>query len=344
MTSALETLTGLTNTLKSKAKTRRDQDNLIFARIKEDRDFELNKNRESRFTVTGLVTSTPPLDAKERKEFFRLKLAALVEEACPDSELDPKPEVLDVYVNMRYGQDSPFLEGRMNTAAASSAFRVAASQLAKDESPNFKGLFIANAVTLATRVRIEILRAISKTLISDDTESFVQGFSSRPLLHYHMRDHCFRQIEGTNRTYSFVEAVAKFGDNVSQADLIPSYRRARPAFIGCMEQYFVVLREGANASELVGASGSNQRPVGSRGSRGGWGSGRGGGTSYSGSGRSRGGRQGRGGHRGRGRGLTPNRSDLIATRLVLDPRKRRLSDDADDAFSPSKRGSHNAME
>ncbi len=174
VTSALHTLTGLTSTIQTDVRTRREQDNLIFARLKEDRDFEFNKNREDRFTVTGLSTPNPPRDPKERKDFYRLQLQELVDKACPDSE--PKPRVVDVFVNMRNGQGSPFLEGRMESAASSSLFRVAASKLARDEDPDFASLFIANSVTLATRVRIEILRAISKVInfvyLFDDHRSY----------------------------------------------------------------------------------------------------------------------------------------------------------------------------
>jgi len=170
----LHTLTGLTSTIQTDVRTRREQDNLIFARLKEDRDFEFNKNREDRFTVTGLSTPNPPRDPKERKDFYRLQLQELVDKACPDSE--PKPRVVDVFVNMRNGQGSPFLEGRMESAASSSLFRVAASKLARDEDPDFASLFIANSVTLATRVRIEILRAISKVInfvyLFDDHRSY----------------------------------------------------------------------------------------------------------------------------------------------------------------------------
>ena len=322
VSTALETLTGLTSNLSSEVKVRRNQDNLIFARLKEDRDYEFNRNRENRFTVTGLVLPSIPSDPKERKEFFRVKLNELFAEACPELELDPKPDVVDVYVNMRYGQESPFLEARMNSVEAASAFRVAASQLARDESPNFKDLFIANAVTLSTRVRIEILRAISKALTTDETEAFVQGFSSRPLLHYHTLEHCHRRIEGTGRSYTFVEAVSKFGDQATPYSLLPAYRRARPAFIGCMEQYFVVLKEG----EPPGLSGPlSSRGGGSFGSRGYRGA-RGGGA--------------RGGWRGgRSQSTTP-RGNLARSRQgfkgrALSQKRRWENDDATE--TPSKK-------
>lgn len=258
VSSALATLTSMTSTMKAEVQVRREQDNLVFARLKEDRDFELNKNRENRFTLTGFAPTGAPADARERKDFFKLKLQELVDEACPETL--PRPEVIDVYVNMRPGQDSPFLEGRMDSAASSSAFRTAASKLIKDEAPRFKDLFVANAVTLSTRVRIEILRAISKILVSDHTESFVQGFSSRPLLHYKTKEHVQYYIDGANRTYSFVEAVAKFGHLVPQYSLASAYRRARPAFAGCLEQYFVILKESGPGE--INVTGSNLTPIG----------------------------------------------------------------------------------
>jgi len=264
VSSALNTLSGLTSTLRSEVQTRRSQDNLIFARLKEDRDFEFNKNREDRFTVSGLVTSSPPKDPQDRKEFYRLRLQHLVDIACPDFE--PKPLVVDVFVNLRNGQSSPFLEGRMDTVASASAFRVAASKLAKEENPDFKDLFIANAVTLATRVRIEILRAISKVLTTENTDSFVQGFSSRPLLHYYRSEGSTISVEGVNRTYTFVEAVSKFGHLVPPSGLLNAYKRARPSFNGCLEQYFVILREEGPPI----ASGFNAAPLGTRGGHSDW--------------------------------------------------------------------------
>lgn len=178
LTSAVRELTDVTQQFQADVLSRREQDNLVFARLKEDRDFELNKSRENRFTVSGLQLrgdQVPPRDPVQRKEFFREILQKLVDEACP--EVIPKPEVKDVYVNMRHGLGAPFIEGRMDSVISASAFRVAGSKLAKAESANFKGLFIANAVTLTTRVRIEILRALGTILTSGTQEAFVKGFS-----------------------------------------------------------------------------------------------------------------------------------------------------------------------
>lgn len=242
LSNAVSSLSVLTGNLRSEFATRRLQDNLIFARLKEDQDYALNKNREDRFTVSGLkLSQAPPQNALERKNFFKDLLTGLVLEACPD--LNPPPQVLDVFVNMRYGRGAPFIEGRLDSAASSSAFRIAAAGLAKMETSRFASLFVANSVTLTTRVRIEILKALAKLLTTTSEEAYVQSFTSRPMLHYQSRDHVLHPLPGTNRSYSFVEAVGRWGDRLTTVMLLPAYKRARPAFIGCLEQYFVVLKE-----------------------------------------------------------------------------------------------------
>lgn len=326
---AVSSLTALTSNLKAEVTTRRAQDNLVFARLKEDQDFSYNKNREDRFTVTGLkVSSPPPKDALERKEFFRTLLAGLILEACP--ELTPQPKILDVFVNMRYGRGTPFIEARLDTVSAASTFRVAAAKLAKVDGSSFSGLFVANSVTLTTRVRIEILRAIAKRLTTENEEAFVQGFSSRPMLHYQTRDHVPHPTAGTNRSYSFVEAVGRWGAQLTTVELLPAYRRARPAFIGSLEQYFVVLKESEPIDPACGfdqlfASGSNSYPLGAANVRG---SGYGSRPSYR-SFRSRGSARGSFG-RGQSRSGPESSSSQAVNR-----RKRSASNDVE--FAPSKK-------
>ena len=290
LSSAVSDLTALTQNFRDDVLVRRSQDNLVFARLKEDRDFELNKARENRFTLSGLKLrgdQVPPPDAVQRKEFFKGIIQALVDEACPD--IEPKPLVQDVYVNMRRGIGTPFFEVRMDSVASSTSFRVAGSKLAKSETPppNFAGLFIANAVTLTTRVRIEILRALSKILTSGTQDAFVKGFTSRPVLLVKAKGPATDPADiptsqpaatQTGRSFTFCEAIEKWGYLLVPANLVMAYRKARPAFIGCLEQYFVVLKEHQDEEaadifdHLTGASSSNSAPLGFRGSH------RGGGT------------------------------------------------------------------
>jgi len=221
----------------------------------------------------------------------------------------------------------------MDSVASSLAFRSAVSQLSKEEAPSFAGLFIANSVTLSTRVRIEVLRAISNVLTTNNTESFVQSVSSRPILHYYTREGINHVIPGANRTFTFVEAVDRFGSLVPPSGLIKAYRRARPAFNGCLEQYFVILKESEpQLPPEPPSQGPNSFPLGTRGSFGARGSGLG---------RVR---RGRDGTPGRFRGH-PQRGNLRRSAMGRgqrgqDPRKRPNDEDSTLISTPSKRTVH----
>jgi hypothetical protein len=235
--------------LRSDVTRRRLQDNLVFARIKEDRDFEINRTREDRCTISGVTVSTaPPTDPKERKEFFRAFISDLVVEALP--EADVPPQVLDVVVNMRFGRGPPFFEVKFDSVASSLLFRIAASKLAKAGTGSFKGVFVSNTVNLSTRIRIDIMKLIAKRLTTTTEFAYVQGFSSRPTLHYLTREAdpalapepaVSHPAPGTGRSYTFTESVERWGNLLASHSLDPIRRKAMPAFSGCLEQYFVVL-------------------------------------------------------------------------------------------------------
>jgi hypothetical protein len=170
----------------------------------------------------------------------------------------------------------------------------------------------------------------------------VQGFSSRPLLHYYVRDESNARVEGANRTYTFVEAVTKFGSLVPPVGLLPAYKRARPTFNGCMEQYFVILKE-AGPSIQSTLSAPNLMPLGAAGHPGDW----------RGSHRSRGPRGQRGGRGGYSRGssvggysrgslvrpVSASRGRGFSSRNRDDTRKR-LLESGDEAGTPSKKNVH----
>ncbi len=249
--------------LETQVRLRRQRDNLVFARIKEESDGELNRSREDRVVISGLDRFSGSLTShQEKKDHYKAVVADLVLKACPD--LDPVPSILDVIVNLRR-EGNPSIEVKFSSVAAALTFRKAAASLAKAEDPNFVRLFFANSITQATRVRIEIMKAISLKLTTPTEKAYVQGFISRPVLRYLSRDPAVTHCAGTGRSYSFVDSVNRFGDLLLQSELTTAYRRAGSTFRGAMEQYFVVLNE---ADDLPVASGSNQVPVGHRGGRG----------------------------------------------------------------------------
>ena len=97
---------------------------------------------------------------------------------------------------------------------------------------------MANSVCLATRVRVDVLKAFAKQFSNPEGEQmYVAAYSSRPVLH-------IKSGEG-QRPYAltFADAVARFGGEVAQGGLDEAYKRAGRAFNGQLEQHFVVLKD-----------------------------------------------------------------------------------------------------
>ena len=136
----------------------------------------------------------------------------------------------------------------------------------RKEKRNEGGAYIANCVTLGTRVRIEILKAIARKCSSPGEDMFVHGFTSRPVLQVKPKN------GGRQMGLTFVDAVVRYGGRVKEADLGLAYERAGTSFVGQMSQNFVVLtdkgvrkggrqpRGGGNGGSMI-LTGGNKRTL-----------------------------------------------------------------------------------
>ena len=229
--------------LDTRLTARRKQDNLVFARLKEEANYETNRSREDRVVITGLAPLRRTASThKEKKAHYVSLIGELVKLAVPG--LEPPPRVLDVYLTVRKDRSQPVVEAKFDSVGGAIQFRTEAAKLAKEDTGRFAGLFFTNSATLSTRVRIEIMRAIALKLKTETEDAYVQGFISRPLLHYRSVDPSNRVAGGADRSYTFVDAINRFGDLLMDADLTSSYARAGHTFQGAMEHYFIVLSEG----------------------------------------------------------------------------------------------------
>jgi hypothetical protein len=115
----------------------------------------------------------------------------------------------------------------------------AAYVAAKNAKMDLGRLFVANSVTLATRVRCDILKAIALKINKPEIEEvYVTPFSSRPVLH-------IKDIKRGKQPYAltFSDAIARYGSVLEEGDLEEAYRRAGNTFNRQMKQTFVVLKE-----------------------------------------------------------------------------------------------------
>jgi hypothetical protein len=117
-------------------------------------------------------------------------------------------------------------------------------------------------VTLSTRVRIEVMKAIAKKLTTKSQSAHVAAFSSRPILHVKST-----KVGGDQnpKAFTFTDSVIRYGSVVVQDDLSEAYKKAGTAFRGQIEQHFVVLTEGQSYQQqprpqpTVGRGGNGKR-------------------------------------------------------------------------------------
>ena len=110
---------------------------------------------------------------------------------------------------------------------------------------SMKDLFISNSVNLATRIRVDVMKAIAKKISNDKEFAFVASFISRPVMHIRQKN---EKNEKPSRSYTFIDAVKQFGALLKKEDLLDAYAKAGRAFAGQLEQNFVVLKE-SNSEE-----------------------------------------------------------------------------------------------
>ena len=212
---------------------RRECDNLIFARVREELDLISNGKKEDRVIITGLSSSTPaPNSLEEKKKWLMEVVTKLL------NKIDPELEKNIAFINQgkNRGKEIPMVEVRFTSKEWAKKARLNFVNKLKN-GEDFGRIHMANSVCLATRVRVDILKAIAKQFSNPEGETmYVSAYTSRPTLHI--------KSGGEQRNYvlTFADAIEKFGKKINQEGLGDAYRRAERAFAGQLEQHFVVLR------------------------------------------------------------------------------------------------------
>jgi len=225
--------------LENEVEERRWYDNLLFARTREELDTIANRAKEDRIVITGLTSSTPPpSEWVPRKEWLRKLVIATLTKVYPEFN----GQLGFINQGKNNGKDIPMVEAKCESSNVAMAIRKSFAEKRKGDPNIFGRLYIANSVSLSTRVRVDIMKALAKKLTNKVVTAHVAAYSSRPILH--VRD--VGKPESTSRAYTFIDSMAQFGGAIVREDLDDAYRRAGNAFRGQMEQHFVVLKEGPN--------------------------------------------------------------------------------------------------
>ena len=220
--------------LKDDIKRRKIDDSLVTSRIREELDFFSNTRKEDRIIVSGLTSRVPmPIPATEKKKWLK----DLVSEILEKIQEKASEHIVSVMQGWKGKNTVPVAEVKMDSSELASKIRKEFA-IKKKAGQDFGKVFMANSVTLGTRVRIEILRAVAKNFASDGEVMYVTAFTSRPLLHVRPKDSSLRPM-----AYTFTDAMTRFGQQMRQNDLGEAYRRAGFAFKGQLQQNFVVLHD-----------------------------------------------------------------------------------------------------
>ncbi len=224
-------------------KTRFEADNMMFARLREEVDSNANRSREDRVFVTDIICKDPlPVECRQRIEKLK-ELAAEIFQA-----IKPGFEGKILYASQgRNEQSLPMVEVKLDKIEHAVLIRKAFAEKQKKGAMNgcIEKVFLSNSIDVGTRVRIEILKAIAKRISNDRDFAFVASFISRPVMHIKPRNERDNKL---TKSYTFIDSVKQFGDQLRKNDLLEAYAKAGKAFAGQLEQNFVVLKESDSES------------------------------------------------------------------------------------------------
>ena len=244
--------------LKEDILRRRHNDSMVTARLREDQDADLNKAKEDRIIMVGLTNRTPmPIPRDEKDKWLNDMVSPILESIVPESS----KSIAFISMGGNRERDIPLCEIKFRSKDTALLIR---KEFAKKKKGgvDFGRLGIFNSVTLATRVRIEIMWAMAKKPGNENEIRTVLSYSSRPILQ-------IKDKEGKKRPMSlgFADAISRFGKGLREGDLAGAYRKAGSAFVGQMQQTFVVLHDKeANKPGPYGGKGSggNSQPLTSK--------------------------------------------------------------------------------
>ena len=132
------------------------------------------------------------------------------------------------------------MEAKLDSRETAMALR-RAFVMKKKNGFDFGKLHLANSVTLSTRIRCDILRAIANQYsVEGTTDMYISAYSSRPVLHVKETG---QQGQFSSFALTFKDSVARYGAGLEERFLNDVYRKVGVSFHGQLEQHFIVLKD-----------------------------------------------------------------------------------------------------
>ena len=242
--------------LENAFQTKSWKDSLMTAKLREDLDFMTNVRNEDRIIVTGLTSTVPPPQNHDEKITWIRNIA---KEFIKTIDPESSEKINFVKQGRSNDKEIPMAEIRFETREIASKIRKLFVDKRK-AGTDFGRIYVANSVTLATRVRVDIMKSIVKQFSErDGLEMYVSSYTSRPVLR--VKNTATQRVS----VLTFTDAIFRFGKRLDLENLNDAYRRAGGAFKSIMEQTFVVLTDNRKAPTPAPQSGpsglSKKRPL-----------------------------------------------------------------------------------
>jgi hypothetical protein len=224
-------------------------DNLMFARTREELDATSNRAKEDRIIINGLSLTDPlPAEPRLRIEALKVIVARVFEKIVPG--FPGKGIYLSQGKQPILAQQ--MIEVKMDKTEHAITIRRAFAERRKrkDLGAELETLFLTNCVNPATCIRVDIMKAIARRLTNDKDLAYVAGFTSRPMMHIGMAGPPTTNTRPL-KSFTFIDAVSRFGRQLTKEDLETAYGRAGRSFNGQLQQNFVVLNK--NDQDLLQA-------------------------------------------------------------------------------------------
>jgi hypothetical protein len=191
--------------------------NLMMARVSEEIDSLGNKSKEDRLVMSRLKSKTP-MPAENRARINWLKDLAMKIFGQVVTDFPGKV----FYLSQGKQQDLllTVVEVKRDKVEHALAIRKAFALERKNKlfSMDLESLFITNCMNLATRVRINILKATARRVSNDKNLAYVSGFISRPIMHI-KKAGAPANIKPL-KSFTFIDSVTRFHGLLNR-DLTP---------------------------------------------------------------------------------------------------------------------------
>jgi hypothetical protein len=217
------------------------QDNIMMAALQEEQDTEANKTMLDRITILGIrIKNINKMRDAERNPLMRSKVEEFISQF---KEKDQEYQIEFVRHLNRKSRfpDNTVLEVRFRDEAQARSIRT--NYIKIRDNSDLDNFNVTPTVRLATRVRIEILQAVSKLVRQHDSsvsKVHCLQFVSKPVLKVFRKD-----VRGNEypTVMSFIDCVIWTLENdlEKSLDLRKAYQKAGSAFKGRMSQHFVIM-------------------------------------------------------------------------------------------------------